>query len=143
MIEFALHAYLTANAAIAARVGTQIYPLRIPQSVDGDKITYRRKSGVRPLNLQGGIDLVDAVFEIACYSQSYDRAKLLSKDLRLALSGFINGPFGSGAGEVQVKVVRHLDEEDGYYAPEEGSDEGWFVVVNEYAVKYHETAPTF
>lgn len=143
MIEFALHAYLKANTAIANRVGTQIYPLRIPQTKAGDKLTYRRKSGIRPLNLDGGIDIVDAVFEIACYSQSYDNAKLLSRDLRLALQGFINGSFGSGAGTVDVRVVKHLDEEDGYFPPEEGTDEGWFVIVNEYAVKYHETAPTF
>lgn len=143
IIEFALRSHLAADAAIAAKVSGRIYPLVIPQdaSSEADKLTYRRKMGPRDGNLAGGIDVATAAFEIVAWSRSYDSAKLLAEDVRQAMHGVRQGQFGSGGGAVQVGSVTLVDEEDGYYDPEDGSDSGWFSVVLEYRIRYVEAAP--
>lgn len=143
MVEFALRQYLASVTAITTQVGDRIYPLRIPVAKPGDKITYRRKGGVRNYVLTGGTDISHGEFEIACWSQSYDAAKTLAANVRLALHGFINGPWGADATLTAVKAVQHLDEEDGYFDPEDGTDEGWYMTVSVFKITYIEPAPTF
>jgi hypothetical protein len=142
LIEVALKSYLASQTPITAHTSTRIYPLVIPQDADplGDKLTYRRKGGPRGHNLTGGNDWAVGVFEIVSWSRSYDNAKDLADAVRNSLQGFI-GIFGSGASQVQVGFVKLMDEEDGHYDPEDGSDNGWFAIVCEYHVKYLETAP--
>lgn len=143
MIEFALRQHLAAQTTITTQVGDRIYPLRIPIAIDGDKITYRRKAGMRNYVLTGGTDISHGEFEVACWSQSYDNAKTLAAKVRLALHGFINGSFGTGGTTTTIKVVQHLEEEDGYFDPEDGTDQGWYMVVSTFRITYHESAPTF
>lgn len=144
-IEFALKAHLAADAAIAARVASRIYPLVIPQdaSPTGDKLTYQRKSGPRNFNLTGGNDWSKAEFDVVAWSLSYDNAKLLADDVRNRMHGWAQDDFGSGAGAVKVGFVKLINEEDGYYDPEDGSDNGWFAVVSTYQINYLEPAPEF
>ncbi len=143
MIEFALRQYLLTVTAITTQVTDQIYPLRTPINKLGDKITYRRKSGTRNYVLTGGTGISHGEFEIACWSQSYDAAKTLAKNVRLALHGFMNNTWGSGATLTTVGVVQHIDEEDAFSDPEEGSDDGWFMVLSTFKITYQETPPTF
>lgn len=143
MIEFALRSYLSAQASVTSYTNDRIYPVRVPREADGtlevgDKLTYRRKVGGRNHGLLGGHGHTDADFEIISYSRSYDSAKKLANEVRMVLQGF-SGTFDTYA----VCSVTHEDEEDDFIEPEDGSDEGWFVVVGTYYIKYQETVPTF
>ena len=144
LIEIALQNYLASQSTISSSVSNRIYPLVIPQDSDltGNRITYRRKGGPRGHNLTGGNDWAQGVFEIVCWSRSYDNAKALVDAVRDSLQGFCDGTFGSGASQVKVGFVKLMDEEDGYYDPEDGSDSGWFAIVCEYHIRYLEVAPT-
>ena len=142
MIEFRLRDHLAADTNVAAIVGTRIHPVRIPRmdnAYDNSPcLTYRRKTGGRDHYVSGASGHPRPVFEIALWSQSYDSAKLAAQAVRQAMDGF-SGTFT----DVTVKVCKAIDEEDGFIRPEDGSDDGWFVVRLDYEIMYVEDIPTF
>lgn len=145
LIEFALRDHLLAASAVQAFVANEIYPVRIPRPDDSDrtrlnkaKLTYRRKTGGRSHYLGSSDGHPQGQFEIVCWSRSYDEAKLLASAVLNAMDAF-SGDFGS----ITVAIATNTNEMDGFIEPEDGSDEGWFMILLEFAIRYTESLPTF
>jgi len=143
LVEFALRDHLLADATVQAIVQDEVYPVRIPR-VDDErvrlnraKITYRRKSGGRSHYLTSSDHHPEPVFELVCWSRSYDEAKLLASAVLHALDAF-GGEFGS----IQVHAALNTNEVDGFIEPEDGSDDGWFMILLEFTIAYRECLPT-
>jgi len=88
-IRKGLVAYLLDDPAILLMVGGEhIYPMRIPQGVVKDSITYQRISGLGDFHMQGPSGLSRPRIQIDCWSKSIDRSALLSDLVKERLNGF-------------------------------------------------------
>lgn len=88
MIESDLKAYLAADAAVAALVGSRIYPLKLPQAPALPAITYQKVSGPRVISLSGYSGLSHPRLQIDCWAATYDQVKALSAAVVAALDAY-------------------------------------------------------
>jgi hypothetical protein len=102
--EKALHAALAGNAAVAAIVGTRIYPLMLPEGTPLPAVTYHRISGVPANSLTGHSGLEAVTVQVDGWARGFAEAKNLAASIRLAMAG---APF-----------VNILDEDRDLYAPD-------------------------
>lgn len=72
-----LREYLLADAAIAAVVGTRIYPLAAPQSETRDRIVVQMTTGIRISPLNGVSTLARPRYQVASWSTTYAGAVTL------------------------------------------------------------------
>jgi hypothetical protein len=142
MIEFRLRDRLKNDSGVSALVGDRVHPIRVPRMRmapdSGDKVTYRRATGGRDHDLRAASGHPMPIFEIVCWSQSYDRSKSLAAAVRNCLDGFGPGTWG----DVHVDSTLNRDEEDLFWEPEDGSETGWYATVLKYAIRYTESIPT-
>jgi hypothetical protein len=142
MIEFRLADRLKAHAGVAAFVGTRVHPVRVPRVAmvprSGSQLSYRRIKAIRSQYLDVSSRHPSAVFELAAWDQNYDRVVELADAVRDCLNGLGNTTLGS----IRVDTVQLLDEQDDFFQPEDASEDGWFVRVLEYAIRYQESLPT-
>lgn len=89
MIEQAIFAQLSGWAALAALVGTRIYPLQAPQNAAAPFITYQRISAPRLRSLAGGSGQANPRIQIDVYAASYASAKAAATQVRLALDNLV------------------------------------------------------
>lgn len=114
IIEEALYSYLSGYAGLSARIGTRLYPLRLPENVTYDAATYQRISGPRVHSHSGASGLAAPRFQLDCYSETYLGAKNTAAQVRIALDGY-KGTMG-GAGGVSVQSCLVQDDRDFYDA---------------------------
>lgn len=111
-IESALYNHLANNASIVAKVGTRIYPVKLPQGVELPAITYQRISGVREHNIAGPSGRARPRIQIDCWAESYSEAKSVADTVRLVLDGH-KGNFGHGDNTMEdVGGIRFLGDND-------------------------------
>lgn len=119
MIRKGLFAYLMDNPEISAMVaGEHIYPIRIPQGVVKDSITYQRISGFGDVHMQGPSGLSRPRIQIDCWSSSADRASSMADLVKLHLDGYRGvmpiGEESPPADGVTVQGVFYENERDLY-----------------------------
>jgi hypothetical protein len=107
VIEAGLHAHLSADAGVAALVGTRIYPLLLPQSATYPALTYSRVSGPRLDDLDGDAGLAHPAFQVTAWAPTYKAAKETAAAVRLALRGY-RGPMGA-ADVADVRMIGDFD----------------------------------
>jgi len=101
-IEENLYSYLTNDAAIAALVGTRVYPLTAEQGASLPLLVYQRVSTPREVSQSGSSGLAHPRFQISCLAASYGDAVALANAVVAALNGY-KGTFG--AGSIQASFV--------------------------------------
>ena len=85
-IEKALVNLLSSDASVNAKVGGRIYPVFVPNDQSLPAITYQEVSGVRDNVMAGASGLVQARFQINCWTKTYREARELADLVRTALS---------------------------------------------------------
>jgi Protein of unknown function (DUF3168) len=88
-IRVGLRAYLLDDAAIAAIVGTRVYPIVLPQGQVQTSIVYTRISGFGDNHMLGPSGLSRPRIQIDCWSQSIDTAAQLANLVKERIDGFL------------------------------------------------------
>lgn len=88
-----MYAHLCANVALAALVGTRIYPEILPQDVVYPCMRYARVGTIRGLMLDGVNTLTEVRMQIDIWARSYAEIRAIGNALRAALDG-VTGNLG-------------------------------------------------
>jgi hypothetical protein len=111
-IEHSIYSILSADTLITAAVSTRIYPSIIPQNAAMPCITYQQISGVREQLLSGADGLVEARFQINCWSPTYGGARLLADYTRQALAGYQGEEDGCYIQDIQLADENDMPQYD-------------------------------
>ena len=87
-MEEALVAFLLADTALTALLGTNIYWMQKPQGVSTPVLVLTRISGTRDMQMLGPSGLVESRVQCDCDGLTYASAKNTARALRNRLSGF-------------------------------------------------------
>lgn len=87
-METILYSLLAGDAAIAAIVGTRIYPNFIPQDADLPALIYQQISGYRHHTNAGALGLAVPRVQINCWAVTYAAADDLADKVRIKLDGY-------------------------------------------------------
>jgi len=108
--EHALAAVLVSDPAVAAVVGTDVYPVIAPQAVDPPFVTWRRSAVQREHSMSGPVGTPTVIMEVDAYATTYEAVRELADRIRLALDGYGGVP----ADSVEIKHVSLDNEADGF-----------------------------
>lgn len=106
-IESAIKAILTGDVTVAAIVDDRVYPNIIPQNEISPSLTYQQISGPRDHTMDGPSGLVDARYQINCFTPVYSETDTLAESVRLAMDGF-----SATVNTVQIDSIELLNEND-------------------------------
>ena len=87
-LEKGLYDRLAGQSPLPTSAGTRVHPY-FPQGVVFPAIRYRRLSANRQHSLDGEVGVNDALVQIDCMASSYDEAKILADEVRVALHGYV------------------------------------------------------
>lgn len=108
--EQGLATVLVSDPAVAAVVGTRVYPVIAPAAADLPFITWRRSAVQRQHTLSGPMGMPTVILSVDLYATTYEAVRELSDRVRLALDGY----GGSQADSISVKHVSLDNESDGF-----------------------------
>lgn len=94
-IEANIRTLLIADGTISGLIGSRFYSVENPQDPTYPLINLERLSGVRQYSMDGQTGPTPGRFEINCYSDTLNGARVLGEAVRSKLSGFA-GTAGSG-----------------------------------------------
>ncbi len=119
-LEAAIYDILRSTVGVTALVGTQIYPLAIPQGKTGAAVVYQQISSGDTVTTEGNGDLRTDRIQINCWSAqggTPDAARALAEAVRKALES------ASGShGGITVRYCSFEDEGDAYHYDEQNED---------------------
>ncbi len=92
-VSAALYDLLSADTAVAALVGTRIYPKKAPQGVARPYVVYH-KTTRRPSQTLTGYSIARGIWQIDAWAESFDTAETIGTAIEGALDGF-RGDAGS------------------------------------------------
>lgn len=106
-INESLYTILTGNAALAALVGTRVYPVKLPQKVVYPAIVFTKLGGPRAHSQDGSSGFVQGLFAFDCWADTNAVASAVEKALKDTLDGYrdvhtgglINAAFANEAPE--------------------------------------------
>lgn len=136
-IRPALRGHLLADPAISAKVeGERIYPVRIPQGVNGTSIVYNRISGQGDHHNQGPSGLARSRVQIDCWAKTADAASTLANLVKDRLDGWQGDmEYGSSSPREFVNVPgAFFENERDLWDPESemyGVSRDYFIWVRE------------
>lgn len=107
-----LHAFLTSNPAIAAVVGSRVYPVQLPQKPTLPAVRYNTISGLRTQSQPGVQGLRRPRVQIDCYAETYAAAVNLRELVAARLNSY-RGPAGVGTmqGAFLVNEYERFDDQ--------------------------------
>lgn len=108
-IETGLRTHLINNAAVAALVGSRVYPMRLPQGFVLPAISYQRISGPRQYDSVGATGRVHSRFQVNCWAETYAGARDLANKVRLALNDH-RGVLGDKSNVGSIELVADRDD---------------------------------
>ncbi len=79
--------FLLANTALAALIGTRIYPLQLPQNAVLPAVVQQTVSDVHELHQSGPAGYPTARVQYDCWGASYLSARAVAAALRMAVDG--------------------------------------------------------
>ncbi|KKM71084.1 hypothetical protein LCGC14_1434230 [marine sediment metagenome] len=97
-----LYKHLVDDAAVAALVGSRVYPAKLPQNVVLPSLSYLQLGSERSAHTGGSSGLVSATIQISCWASTYLESKSLAEAVRLSLETFV-GELGGGGGRTNVQ----------------------------------------
>lgn len=105
-----LRTFLLADTAIAALVGTRMYPVQLPQGTSQASIRYQHISGQRPIaSPSGPLKLSGPRVQIDAWAPTYAEAESLAELIKTRLNGY-RGAMGA----TTVQGAFFSDERDGW-----------------------------
>jgi hypothetical protein len=125
---------LVADAAVAAVIGTRVFPVLAPATAALPFATYRRSGVIRAHTLSGpmGVPTVNMTLDI--YAETYEAVRDLADKCRKVLDGY-----GGTMNNVEVKNVSLQNEADGFVQLAGGDLPPVYSVSQTYAILWQET----
>lgn len=108
--EQSVSTVLVSDPAVAAIVGTRVYPVIAPATADLPFATWRRVGVQREHTLNGPMGMPTVLLAIDLYALTYEAVRDLADRVRLALDGYGGSPSDS----VVVNNVSLDNEADGF-----------------------------
>lgn len=103
MISRAIYSLLSANAALTALVGTKIYPLRTPQTVEQPFVIYALSGD--PVDTKDGVAIQEVYeLQVTAFAKSYETGQGIVAAIRSALD--------RKSGTVQSNKIQTIVYED-------------------------------
>lgn len=87
-IRTALRTLILANGAVASKIGTRVFPGRLPQGEKRDSLVVQRISAVGGHTMDGPDGLEWRRFQIDAYSETGDGAFALAEAVKAAIVGY-------------------------------------------------------
>lgn len=106
-IKNILYAAMAGDTAIAAIVGTRIYPLKLPQGPTYEAVSYQRISST---GVNGNTALRESRWQFSCWGDTYEKATALAAAVKALFEGYTNTT--STPGIKMALVVNELDNYD-------------------------------
>jgi hypothetical protein len=110
-IEKALVSLLINDTDVSGKVGSRIFPIFVPAGQSLPSITYQEISGVRDSTMKGASGLVNARFQINCWTKTYREARELADLVRVALAPK-NDIYPDTVEGVNISAIMLLNEND-------------------------------
>jgi len=111
-IRVGLRTFLLANGAVAALVVARVYPVKLPQGIDGASLVLNEISGQGDHHMEGASGLVTARMQIGAWATTADAAHGLFLAVKEAIDGY-QGLMGSVYVQgVFIDSWRDLDDND-------------------------------
>ena len=109
-IEKAIYSILSSTPAVTGIVASNIFPVFVPQPGNDNlpAITYQQISGIRDHVMTGPTGLVEARFQINCWSKTYKETEDLANAVRTTLDGYSDTIMGTW-----IQAVMILNKGDG------------------------------
>jgi hypothetical protein len=121
---------LVADAAVAALVGTRVYPVIAPATADLPFVTFRRSGIQREHTLSGPMGMPVVQMTVDMYATTYEGVRELADRVRLSLDGY-----GTATAEsVVVNNVSLDNEADGFVQLAGGEMPPVYSVTQTYSV---------
>lgn len=92
MIEDDLFARLASWFGLTALVGSKIYPVFAPPTVDAPYVTYRIRSRSEGYDFAGPTGFVETTLEVTAWGERYEDARRVATQVRLCLNGWSVSP---------------------------------------------------
>jgi len=108
--EQGLATVLVSDPAVAALIGTRVYPVIAPAAADLPFVTWRRSGVLRQHTLSGPMGMPTVTLTVDLYATTYEAVRELADRVRLALDGY----GGTPADSISVKNVSLDNESDGF-----------------------------
>lgn len=128
-IAEALRAYLLADSALTAKIGTRIYPMTYPQNGTLPAVVYQQITSIPYFAHDGEMGSAEAHFYISAFSVNYGQAHDVANTVKAAFSPIMTAP--GIMGDVPVAGVQ-LENEIDVSAAEEFEPLGVYHVLSEY-----------
>lgn len=132
--EQGLATVIVADPAVAAVVGTRVYPVIAPAAADLPFITWRRSSVQRSHSLSGPTGMPTVVLSVDLYAVTYEAVRELADRVRLALDGY----GGTPADSISVQHVSLDNESDGFIQLAGGDIPPVYSVTQTYSIIWQE-----
>jgi hypothetical protein len=107
--ESVLRSALTASAAVAALIGTRIYPVLAPASAALPLVTWRRSGIQREQTLGAPMGMPRVNVEYSIYGTTYENAREIADAMRVVLDGY-----GGANGTTTVNQTSLENESDDF-----------------------------
>lgn len=113
MIEAAIYEILAAAAGVTAIVGSNIYPVLMPEEAPYPALTYFTVDADEIHTLDRTSGLVHQRFQVDAWANDYSTAKTLMKQVRAALEAAY-GTIVTPLGDVDIDGILRDNERDLY-----------------------------
>jgi len=134
----AIRTRLAADAAVAADVGTRIFPRAMPQDATLPAIVYQLVSSTSDDAIGGAAGMATALLQVDVYADTHLAANNTGEDIRAALHGF-TGTIGSET----IRGLQLQNKMELYQVPNDGGDDGVYRVTLDWSITHTESVPTF
>lgn len=134
-IGVGLRTKLAGTAAIAAIVGTRIYPDRLPQSTTLPALVYYGVSGVDEPQLSGLVGQAQQRLQVDAYAST----RLVANSLALAVRDALTSSWGRGTWSTGVYVNGCVPEGGERYDTQDvgdGSDDPQYITSRDYLIYF-------
>lgn len=131
LLETGLHKFLSADPALAAWVGSRIFPITYPQDAALPTVTYQLVSKLPEYTHDGEGGVAESHFHVSCFGKTYLEAKETARRVRGALRTLMAQP--GKMGDVNVGGV-FLENEIDVFSPDEAESLSAYHVLAEYMI---------
>jgi hypothetical protein len=132
--EVVIRNALVANTAVAAVVGTRVFPVLAPASADIPFITYRRSGVQRQHTLSGPMGMPTVILSLDMYAETYEAVRELADKCRVCLDGYGTAQSDS----IVVNNVSLDNESDGFVQLAGGDTPPVYSVSQTYSIIWKE-----
>ena len=140
-IRSALALALKSDAGVTAAVGSNVFPLIVPESASFPALTYQIVQTARERGLGGPTGIADAKVQFTAHSRNLAECDAAIEAVRQVLDGLGGATFDDGTSLISILGCTLDDERDTANPPTDGSDRGVLMSSIDYTIRYREPRP--